>query len=171
MELRGHVTPPELPCAGRGIRWSPGNTWRPRSCPEPGGGSQSRGDTWRPRSCHVPRGGCWSPSNTRRLRSCHVPGGGYHTTAPLPCPSMGSQVVVVPVTPPDNPRRMITRGRTGFRMVPDHFVLTVASSTPTPSPIPSSARNALAYPHWCATIEEEYGALISNGSWELVPRP
>jgi hypothetical protein len=26
-------------------------------------------------------------------------------------------------------------------------------------------------PHWRASMEEEYGALISNGTWELVPRP
>jgi hypothetical protein len=66
---------------------------------------------------------------------------------------------------------MITRGKTGFRVVPDRLVLTVATSSPTPSPIPSSARAALADPHWRAAIEEEYGALISNGTWELVPRP
>jgi hypothetical protein len=26
-------------------------------------------------------------------------------------------------------------------------------------------------PHWRAAMEEEYGAFISNGTWELVPRP
>jgi hypothetical protein len=77
---------------------------------------------------------------------------------------VGGQGVVVPVTPPENPHRMITRGKTGFRVVPDHLVLTVATSSPTPSPIPSVARAALADPHWHATIEEEYGAQISNGT-------
>jgi hypothetical protein len=90
---------------------------------------------------------------------------------PLPRPSMGGQGVVVPVTPPDNPHRMITRGKTGFRVVPDRLVLTATISSPTPSPIPSSARATLADPHWRAAMEEEYGALISNGIWELVPRP
>jgi hypothetical protein len=66
---------------------------------------------------------------------------------------------------------MITRGKTGFSVVPDRLVLTVVTTSPTPSPIPSSTRVALADPHWRATIEEEYGALISNGTWELVPRP
>jgi hypothetical protein len=60
---------------------------------------------------------------------------------------------------------------TGFRVVPDHLVLTAATSSPTPSPISSSAHAALADPHWRAVTEEEYGALISNGTWELVPRP
>jgi hypothetical protein len=79
--------------------------------------------------------------------------------------------VVAPVTPPDNPHWMITQGKTGFRVVPDRLVLTAVTSSSTPSPIPSSARAALTDPHWRATMEEEYGALISNGTWELVPRP
>jgi hypothetical protein len=79
--------------------------------------------------------------------------------------------MVVSVTPPDNPHWMITQGKTGFRVVPDRLVLTVVTSSPIPSLIPSSARAALADPHWCATMEDEYGALISNGTWELVPRP
>jgi hypothetical protein len=66
---------------------------------------------------------------------------------------------------------MITRGKTDFKVVPDHLVLTAVTSSPTPSPIPSSAHAALADPHWHAAMEYEYGALISNGTWELVPRP
>jgi hypothetical protein len=150
--------------AGGGSR-SRVDTWRPQSCPAPGGGSQSRGDTWRPWSCPVsggrcwspgdtwhpwscpaPRGGCWSPSNMWQPRSCHEPGGGYHSTTPLPRPSVDGQSIVVPVTPPDDPHRMITRGKTGFRVVPDCLVRTAVTSSPTPSPIPSSARAALADP-------------------------
>jgi hypothetical protein len=56
-------------------------------------------------------------------------------------------------------------------VVPDHLVRTTASSSPTPSPIPSSARAALADPHSRVAMEEEYGALISNGTWELIPQP
>jgi hypothetical protein len=84
---------------------------------------------------------------------------------------VSGQGVVAPVTPPDNPHWMITQGKTGFRVVPDRLVLTAVTSSPTPSPIPSSARAALTDPHWRAAMEEEYGALISNGTWELVPRP
>jgi hypothetical protein len=90
---------------------------------------------------------------------------------PLPRPSVGSQGVVVPVTPPENPHRMITRGKTGFRVVPDRLVLTDATSSLTLSPISSSACAALTDPHWCATMEDEYRVMISNGTWELVPRP
>jgi hypothetical protein len=89
---------------------------------------------------------------------------GTTPSPPLSRPSVGGQGVVVPVTPLDNPHQMITRGKTGFRVVPNHLVLTAATSSPTSSPIPSSARAALADPHWRAAMEEEYGALISNGS-------
>jgi hypothetical protein len=78
--------------------------------------------------------------------------------------------VVVPHAP-ENTHWMITRGKSGFRVVPDRLVLTATTSSPTPSPIPSSARAALADPHWRAAMEEEYRALISNGTWELVSRP
>jgi hypothetical protein len=90
---------------------------------------------------------------------------------PPPCPSTRGQGVVVPVMPPDNPHRMITWGKTGFKVVPNRLVLTAATSSPMSSPIPSSARAALADPHWRAAMEDEYRALISNGTWELVPRP
>jgi hypothetical protein len=60
---------------------------------------------------------------------------------PLQCP-----LVVVPVTPLDNPHRMVTWGMTGFRVVPDRLVLTAVTSSLTPPPIPSSARVALADP-------------------------
>jgi hypothetical protein len=95
------------------------------------------------------------------------------TTPPPPLlrPSVGGQGVVVSVTPPDNPHRMITWGKTGFGVVHDRLVLTAATSSPTPSPLPSSAHVALIDPHWRAAMEEEYGALISNGTCELVPRP
>jgi hypothetical protein len=83
---------------------------------------------------------------------------------PLPRPSVGSQGVEVPVTPPENPHRMITRGKTGFRVVPDRLVLTDATSSLTLSLISSSACAALTDPHWCATMEDEYGVLISNGT-------
>jgi hypothetical protein len=72
--------------------------------------------------------------------------------------------MVVPITPSDNPYRMITRGKTSFKVVRDHLVLTAATSSLTPSPIPSSAHATLADTHWCATMEDEYGALISNGT-------
>jgi hypothetical protein len=64
----------------------------------------------------------------------------------------------VPVTPPVNPHRMVTRAKAGFRVLPDRLVLVVASSSPsTPSPIPSSVRAALTDLYWRAAMEDEYG--------------
>jgi hypothetical protein len=79
--------------------------------------------------------------------------------------------VVVPVTPPENPHRMVTRAKDGFRVLPDRLFLATMTTSPTPSPIPSSVRAALADPNWRAAMEDEYEALISNGTWDLVPRP
>jgi hypothetical protein len=88
-EPRGHVL-------GGGC-WSPGDMWRPRSCPASGGGSRSHGDTWHPRSCPAPGGGCLSPGNTWRPQSCSEPGGGnrshgdtWHPQS-YPKPGGGSQ--------------------------------------------------------------------------------
>jgi hypothetical protein len=42
------------------------------------------------------------------------------TTPPPPLrPPAGGQGVVVPVTSPENPHRMVTRAKDGFRVLPD----------------------------------------------------
>jgi hypothetical protein len=41
----------------------------------------------------------------------------------------------------------------------------------TPSLIPSSVHVALADPNWRVAMEDEYGALMSNETWELVSQP
>ena len=58
---------------------------------------------------------------------------------------------------------MATRGKSGFRQ-PAAYTATVLS------PVPKSYRSALADPNWRAAMEE-YGALLSNNTWDLVPRP
>jgi hypothetical protein len=45
------------------------------------------------------------------------------------------------------------------------------TTSPTPSLIPSSVRATLADPNWRAAMEDEYGALMSNGTWDLVLVP
>jgi hypothetical protein len=93
------------------------------------------------------------------------------TTPPPPLrpPPVGGQGVVVPVAPPENPHRMVTRAKDGFQVLPDRLILASTTTSPTLSPIPSSIRTALTDPNWRAAMEDEYGALMSNGTWDLVP--
>jgi hypothetical protein len=56
-------------------------------------------------------------------------------------------------------------------VLPDRLVLAASISPSTPSPIPTSVRAALADPNWCPAMEDEYRALMSNGTWELVSLP
>jgi hypothetical protein len=62
---------------------------------------------------------------------------------------------------------MVTRAKDGFQMATKSFTFTAS----TPSPIPSSVRATVADPNWRAAMEDEYRALMSNGTWELVFRP
>jgi hypothetical protein len=93
------------------------------------------------------------------------------TTPPPPLwqPPVSGQGVVVSVSPLENPHQIITPGKIGFKVVPDCHVLTATTSSLTPSPIPTSTRGALADPKWRAAMEEEYRALMSNGTWEFIP--
>jgi hypothetical protein len=52
----------------------------------------------------------------------------------------------------------------------DRLQLSAAAAPPALSPIPTSVRSALADPHWRYAMEE-YEALLSNSTWDLVPRP
>jgi hypothetical protein len=78
---------------------------------------------------------------------------------------------VVPIIPPENPHRMVTPAKDGFRVLPDRLILAATTTSLTPSPIPSFVRAALTDFNWHAAMEDEYGALMSNGTWDLVPRP
>jgi hypothetical protein len=78
---------------------------------------------------------------------------------------------VVPVTPPENPHRMVTWANDGFQVLPDRLILAATTMSLTPSSIPSSVHVALADPNWRAAMEHEYRTLMSNGTWDLVPRP
>jgi hypothetical protein len=62
---------------------------------------------------------------------------------------------------------MTTRAKRGFRPI-----LTLsATSASTLSPVPSSVRAALVDPNWRRAMEEEFAALITNSTWDLVPHP
>jgi hypothetical protein len=66
---------------------------------------------------------------------------------------------------------MVTQAKAGFRVLPDHLVLAASTSPLTPSPILTSVCATLADLNWRVAMEDEYGALMSNGTWELVARP
>ena len=61
---------------------------------------------------------------------------------------------------------MVTR-----RMASQAVTLSATEGEPQVSPVPSSVRDALADPHWCRAMEEEYAALLANQTWDLVPCP
>jgi histone deacetylase 1/2 len=65
---------------------------------------------------------------------------------------------------------MVTRAQRGiFKPNPKYAHL--ATNTNPISPIPKSVRTALRDPSWLTAMQEEYRALLSNRTWELVPRP
>jgi hypothetical protein len=65
---------------------------------------------------------------------------------------------------------MTTLAKRGFRLLPDRLTLS-ATTASTLSPVPSSVCAALVDPNWCRAMEEEFAALITNNTWDLVPRP
>jgi hypothetical protein len=53
----------------------------------------------------------------------------------------------------------------------DCLELSVAATTLTLPPVLTSVCSALTDPHWRHAMEEEYEALLSNSTWDLVSRP
>jgi hypothetical protein len=74
------------------------------------------------------------------------------------------------VAPLVNPHPMITRAKRGFWLPADRLTL-LATSASTMLLVPSSVRTALIDPNWHRAMEEEFTALITNNTWDLVPRP
>jgi hypothetical protein len=66
---------------------------------------------------------------------------------------------------------MVTRAKAGFWVLFDRLVLAALTSPSTSSLILTSVRAALADPNWRAAMEDEYGALMSIGTWELLAWP
>jgi hypothetical protein len=63
-----------------------------------------------------------------------------------------------------HPHPMRTRGVVSFHQPKLYIAATL-------SPISESVHATLTDPHWRAAMEEEYAALMSNGTWDLVPLP
>ncbi|GJZ64368.1 haloacid dehalogenase-like domain-containing protein [Tanacetum coccineum] len=62
---------------------------------------------------------------------------------------------------------MVTRAKAGIFKPLERMNCHVT----TTSPLPRSHVHALRDPHWKEAMLDEYNALISNGTWALVPRP
>jgi hypothetical protein len=124
---RGNVAPPDPP---RARRWAP----EPRGTPgaalhrEVGAGAAAtRGGRKAALSQEVGARVAGTRGSPRTALSREL---GTTPPPPPPHPSACGQGVVVPVTSPHNPHRMITRGKTGFKVAPDHLVLTDAVPDP-----------------------------------------
>jgi len=61
---------------------------------------------------------------------------------------------------------------TRIRKAPIRYMYEWAYATTTEEPCePKTAEDALSQQNWRAAMQEEYDALVSNGTWELVPEP
>jgi hypothetical protein len=67
-----------------------------------------------------------------------------------------------------NPHPMTMRVKRGFRLPNDKLTLSATSSSLL-SPMPTFIHAALVDLSWCRAMEEEYDALITNNTWDLVP--
>jgi hypothetical protein len=65
---------------------------------------------------------------------------------------------------------MVTRCAAGVTKPVDCLQLSAAAPPLTRSPVPTSVCSVLTDPHWRRAMEE-YEALLSNSTWDLVPRP
>ncbi|KAJ9547665.1 hypothetical protein OSB04_020208 [Centaurea solstitialis] len=63
---------------------------------------------------------------------------------------------------------MTTRSRTGSLKPKQIFNLSVTSDI---SPIPRSTAQAMCDPHWRSAMDAEMAAILSNYTWDLVPKP
>jgi len=96
---------------------------------------------------------------TRRITAATPADPAPALVAPAPLPKGA-----VPVPPVVNQHSMVTRAKQGFRQP------TLYHAAPL-SPIPKIFRSALADPNWRAAMEDEYGALLQNSTWDLMLRP
>jgi hypothetical protein len=74
------------------------------------------------------------------------------------------------VPPHVNHRPMTTRVKRGFRLPANKLTLSATSSSLL-SLVHTFVLAALIDPSWCHVMKEEYDALITNNTWDLVPHP
>jgi hypothetical protein len=74
------------------------------------------------------------------------------------------------MAPSVNPHSMTMRVKRGFRLPTNRLTLS-ATMASTLSPVPSFIHVALVDPNWHHAVEEEFAALITNNTYDLVPCP
>jgi hypothetical protein len=66
---------------------------------------------------------------------------------------------------------MVTRRSVGVVLKPTNRLNLSAMISSAISLVPSDYQSALANPHWRAAMQDEFQALLDNGTWTLVPHP
>jgi hypothetical protein len=101
------------------------------------------------------------------VASCHPRATWEPPTPPLH--QQSSPTKAIPVAPLINPHPRTTRVNQSFRLSADKLMSSATSLSPL-SLGPTSIHTALTDPSWRCAMEEEYDALITNNTWDLVPR-
>jgi histone deacetylase 1/2 len=87
----------------------------------------------------------------------------------IPAAQQSSNAPIVAVPSTVNQHAMQTRGKSGISEPQQIFNL---SAIPADiSKLPKTYQGAISNPNWKLAMEEEYGALIANQTWDLVPPP
>jgi hypothetical protein len=97
-----------------------------------------------------------------------APGVPATTSSPRVRPSVYHPVAIV--RDPRSTHPMVTRRAAGVTKPVDRLQLSAAATPQTLSPVPTFVRSMLVDPHWRHAMEE-YEALLSNSTWDLVPQP
>jgi hypothetical protein len=100
--------------------------------------------------------------------SCRPPAKLEPPTPPLPHQSPPAKAI--PVAPLVNSHLMTMPVKWGFRLLTNKLTLSSTSSSLL-SLVPTSIHATLADPSWRHAMEEEYDALITKNTWDLVPHP
>ncbi|KAJ9543577.1 hypothetical protein OSB04_023284 [Centaurea solstitialis] len=111
-----------------------------------------------------------TPIPTSTTQPNHPPPDPSNPEPPLPITSPPTtSTIPTPPLPPTNTSThpMVTRAKSGITKPTQRLNL----HTTIESPLPWSHIQAMSDPNWLRAMKTEYNALISNGTWLLVPRP
>lgn len=93
-------------------------------------------------------------------------------SSPAPSPSTSAMPSPSATTSPlaaAERHHMVTRARAGIVVPNPKYAHTAMTTSPTAPP--TFVRAAMRDPDWRQAMQEEYDALMANGTWTLVPQP